>query len=60
MLSICFTVALNYQNIKKDPQRISKIKSFIDQCNWKEISFSPLQKNWKKFEINNKLIALNI
>ena len=60
MLSICFTVALNYQNIKKDPQRISKIKSFIDQCNWKELSFSPLQKNWKKFEINNKSIALNI
>ena len=24
------TVALNYQNIKKDPQRISKIKPFID------------------------------
>ena len=25
------TVALNYQNIKKDPQKISKIKPFIDQ-----------------------------
>ena len=24
------TVALNYQNIKKDPQRISKIKTFIN------------------------------
>ena len=33
------TVALNYQNIKKDPQRISKIKLLIDQYNWKEISF---------------------
>ena len=25
------TVALNYEKIKKDPQRISKIKPFIDQ-----------------------------
>ena len=33
------TVVLNYQNIKKDPQRISKIKLLIDQYNWKEISF---------------------
>ena len=29
------TVALNYQNIKKDPQRISKIKPSINQYNWK-------------------------
>ena len=33
------TVALNYEKIKKDPQRISKIKSFIDQYNWKERGF---------------------
>ena len=25
------TVALKYQNIKKDPQRISKIRPFLDQ-----------------------------
>ena len=25
------TVALNYEQIKKDPQRIAKIKPFIDQ-----------------------------
>ena len=33
------TVALNYQNIKKDPQRILKIKSFINQYDWKGINF---------------------
>ena len=33
------TVVLNYEEIKKDPQRISKIKPFIDQYNWKEIDF---------------------
>ena len=41
------TVALNYEKIKKDPQRISKIKSFIDQYNWKEIDFPSHSKHWK-------------
>ena len=48
------TVALNYQNIKKDPQKISKIKPFIDQHNCKEIDFPSHKKYWKKFELNNK------
>ena len=30
------TVAFNHKKIKKDPQRITKIKPFIDQYNWKE------------------------
>ena len=54
------TVALNYEQIKKDPQTISKIKPFIYQHNWKEISFPSHKKDWKKFESNNKSIALNI
>ena len=33
------TVALNHQNIGKNPQRISKIKPFTDQYNWNEIDF---------------------
>ena len=55
------TIALTYQSIKKDPQRISKIKPFINQHNWKEIDF-PAQpsKDWKKFELNNKTIVLNV
>ena len=48
------------KKIKKDPQRISKIKPFIDQYNWKEIDFPSCGKGWKKFELNNKSIALNI
>ena len=52
--SNCFqyalTVALNYQNIKKYPQRISKIKPFVDQYNWKEVDFPSEQKGWKKFK----------
>ena len=41
------TVALNYQSIKKVPQRIWKFKPFIDQYNWKEIDL-PSQKKKKK------------
>ena len=53
------TLALNLDKIKKDPQRISKIKPFIEQYNWKEIEFPSNSKDLKKFELNNE-IALNI
>ena len=52
-------LALNVARIKKDPQRISKIKPFIDQYNWKDIEFPSTGKDWRKFELNNK-VALNI
>ena len=54
------TVALNYQNIKKDLQRISKLKPFINQYNWKELDFPSEQKYCKKFELSNNSIALNM
>ena len=54
------TATLSYEKIKKDPQRLSKIKSFIDQYNWKEIDFSSHKIDWKKFELNNKSIALKV
>ena len=54
------TVALSFEQIKKDPQRISKIKPFIDQHNSKEIDFPSHRKDWKNFESNNKSIAPNI
>ena len=60
LLSICFNCCINYQNIKNNPDRISKTKPFIDQYNWKEIDFPSHSKDWKKFEQNNKTIALNI
>ena len=53
------TVGLSHQNIEKNPQRISKIKYFIDQYNWKETDFPSHSKDWKKLE-QNKAIALNI
>ena len=54
------TVALNYEQIENNPEQISKIKPFTCKCNWKEMNF-PLHKNdWKKFDTNNKTIAVNI
>ena len=54
------TVALNHEQIKKDPPRITKIKPFIGQYNWKEIHFPSNKNDWKKFELNNKSVSLNI
>ena len=54
------TVALNHQNIEKNPQRISKIKPFIGQYEWKNINFPATLKDWKKFEEDSKTITLNI
>ena len=53
------SLALNLDKINSHPERISKIKPFIEQYNWKEIDFPSTSKDWKKFELNNE-IALNI
>ena len=53
------TLALNFDNINSHPENISKIRPFIDQYNWKDIDFPATGKDWKKFELNNK-VALNI
>ena len=53
------TLALNLDKIKKDPQRVSKIKPFIGKYNWEDIDFPSTCKDWKKFECNNE-VALNI
>ena len=55
MLFVC----CNY-GIKSNLQRILNIKYFISQYNWKEINFPLHKKDWKKFRLNNKSIALNI
>ena len=52
------TLALNLDKIKKDQQRVSKIKPFIEKYNWEDIDFPSTSKDWKKFECNNE-IALN-
>ena len=56
------TAALNYQSINHHPERISKLRPFpfINNYNWKDIEFPSHSKDWRKFEQNNKTIALNI
>ena len=60
----CFQNALNdsldYQRIKKHLQKISKLKPYINQYNWKGIKFPSDKEDWKKFEQYNREIALNI
>ena len=53
------TTTLNYQNINHHPERISKLKPFINNYNWKDIEFPSHSKDWRKFECDNKAIALN-
>ena len=54
------TLALNFNNIDKHHQRLSKIKPFIDNYNWNDINLPAARKDWNKFEVNNKNVALNI
>ena len=54
------TLALNFNKIDKHPQRISKIKPFIDNYNWNDINFPTAKKDWNRFELNNKDVALDI
>ena len=54
------TVTLNHEEIKKDPQRITKIKPFINKYNWEGTNFPSEKDDWKKFEKNNVTIAINV
>ena len=54
------TLALNHDKIDRKSQRISKIKPFIENYNWKDIDFPSRRKDWNKFELNNNNIALII
>ena len=44
------TLALNF----------NKIKPFIENYNWNDINFPANKKDWNRFEVNNKNVALNI
>ena len=47
------TVALNHESFVNNPHRISKIKTFINNYNWKERNFPSHVEDWIKFELNN-------
>ena len=52
--------AIHNQFIGPHPDRISKLRPYIDNYNWKDINFPPWQDDWRTFERNNKDVALNI
>ena len=54
------TAALNHNEINSHPEKISNLKPFIDNYNWKDIDFPSDKEDYKKFERDNKTIALNI
>ena len=52
--------AWNYQTIKTYPERISKLKPYINKYNWEGIELPAEPTDYKKFERNDKTIVLNI
>ena len=54
------TVALHHQDIENHPKIITNIGPHIGLYNWEGIEFSARINDWKRFERNNKTIALNI
>ena len=54
------TVVLNHEEIRKDPQRITKIKPPINKYDREGIIFPSEKNDWKKFEKNNVTIAINV
>ena len=54
------TVMLNYEEIKKDPQIITKIKPIVYKYTWEGINYPSEKDDRKKFEKNNATIALSV
>ena len=54
------TVALNYEEINWNPERVSNIKPFTNKKNWEGINYPSKIDDWKTFEKKNPTIALNI
>ena len=51
---------LSYEEIKIDLRKITKVKPFTNNYNWKEINFPSEKDDWKKIEKNNVTIAPNV
>ena len=54
------TIALNHEELKKDPQRITKVKPFINKYKWEGINFPYEKDDWINVEKNNVTTALNL
>ena len=52
--------SLNPHKIDSHPERISKLKHYINDYNWHGLGFPVQASDWRKFEENNISIAFNI
>ena len=52
--------ALHHEDIKHHPERISLLRSYEKQYNWKGLKFPVSIKKIDKFEKNNPGIAVNV
>ncbi|XP_057316784.1 uncharacterized protein LOC130657804 [Hydractinia symbiolongicarpus] len=52
--------SLYHTEIERDPQRISKLRPYVDLYNWQGIEFPTSIKSIYKFEDNNQGIAVNV
>lgn len=53
MLKYAGTFAINHEKIRKHPETISKIKPYLDQYHWKDIT-----KDWKIFKQTTEQLFL--
>ena len=59
-LQYAVTVALNYEEIGKNPEKITEIKPFLSKYKWERLNFPSEKGNWKNLLENNVTIALNV
>ena len=52
--------ALIYDEIGKNHQRVNNVKPFVEKYDWDGINFPAGISDWKRLELNNEYIALNV
>ena len=52
--------ALHHEEVKKDHRRISRLRLYENQYNWKGLEFPVSIKKIDKFEKNNPAMAVNV
>ena len=51
---------LNHKQTGKHSERITKVKTFINKYNWKDVNFPSEKDDWKRLGKNNVKIDLNV
>ena len=51
---------MHHEEIGKNPERISKLKPYVEQYDWSGIKFPTSSNQWIKFKKQNPRVALNV